>query len=736
MLGFEVSPVVQYVIAFAIIAILLALFAIVLKRIGGKRFAMGGERGRGRQPRLGIVDVYDLDRQRQLVLLRRDNVEHLVMLGGPNDCVIESNIVRAPHGRAMAPPAMEVPFEPAPEQAITGQPGYQPGLSQGSPPQAAAPIAAAAMVQPAAQPPPAASTGAPPAQAEPPPPPGFAPQPRRNAVPQPEMEPPAQQGLSQAMEPVVAQPAQKRAAEPGAESRRGLFGFGRQAQTRPAEKPAPQFPPRPRTTPVAPDNPPPYPPRSRTTPNLPDAPSDSAGEAPSHAAVGGGMDATRLSGAGLAAAGADDALTRAGGEAVPSPASAPEAAPAAPAAREDALFSDMARELEAAFKRPAPAAPADARSARVTPSPDAPVDTRGDDAPAPEAPVFISSEPPAFPARTAPPVAEAPRRQSEDAFSIEQAFAEAVPSRREAAGSAIDRSPIDDSPLVESALAESPLAESALAESALAESSSTGTAPEITAPETAPVTGDGSDDHAPAGSPHAPAPGMTPAPTSGPAHFASAIEESPQPQAPPRADVQTDTQDPDPRFPETEEPAASPAFAQAQAIIAEEALAEAAEAEAAPEGAAHTHARSVDDVASHAQPGSETAPEPELTADADTTEPAIEEEPAAHPATGAFAPQDTVRAKRDTTVQDGVTEEPAAQASADEASADEAPADEASADEAPAAEEANTADQPQAEPAPKEEKPGGKVDPFSVDEIEAEFARLLGRSTDKGPKSS
>ena len=54
MLGFEVSPIVQYVVAFAIIAILLALFAIVLKRIGGNRFAMsGGERGRGRQPRWG-----------------------------------------------------------------------------------------------------------------------------------------------------------------------------------------------------------------------------------------------------------------------------------------------------------------------------------------------------------------------------------------------------------------------------------------------------------------------------------------------------------------------------------------------------------------------------------------------------------------------------------------------------------------------------------------------------------
>ncbi|HMB11254.1 MAG TPA: hypothetical protein VKP01_11710, partial [Saliniramus sp.] len=229
MLGFEVSPVVQYVIAFAIIAILLALFAIVLKRIGGKRFAMGGERGRGRQPRLGIVDVYDLDRQRQLVLLRRDNVEHLVMLGGPNDCVIESNIVRAPHGRAMAPPATDVPFERAPEQAITGQQGYQPGLPQGAPPQAAAPLAAA-MAQPAAEPGPPASAGAPPPQAEPAPQPEFAPQSPRNAGAQPEMEPPAQQAVSQATEPVVAQPAQNRAAEPDAEARRGLFGFGRQAQ--------------------------------------------------------------------------------------------------------------------------------------------------------------------------------------------------------------------------------------------------------------------------------------------------------------------------------------------------------------------------------------------------------------------------------------------------------------------------------------------------------------------------
>ena len=52
--------------------------------------------GRGsRPPRLALVDSFDLDRHRQLVIIRRDNVEHLIMIGGPNDLVIEQAIVRA-----------------------------------------------------------------------------------------------------------------------------------------------------------------------------------------------------------------------------------------------------------------------------------------------------------------------------------------------------------------------------------------------------------------------------------------------------------------------------------------------------------------------------------------------------------------------------------------------------------------------------------------------------------------
>jgi hypothetical protein len=98
------SPAVKYVIAFAIIFLLLALFALVLRRLTGGRLSLPSQdRGRSRQPRLGIVDVYDLDRQRQLILLRRDNVEHLLLIGGPNDVVVETNLVRATGARQ--PPA-------------------------------------------------------------------------------------------------------------------------------------------------------------------------------------------------------------------------------------------------------------------------------------------------------------------------------------------------------------------------------------------------------------------------------------------------------------------------------------------------------------------------------------------------------------------------------------------------------------------------------------------------------
>ncbi len=44
------------------------------------------------EPRLGVVEQATVDSRRRLVLVRRDDVEHLIMTGGPVDVVIENNI--------------------------------------------------------------------------------------------------------------------------------------------------------------------------------------------------------------------------------------------------------------------------------------------------------------------------------------------------------------------------------------------------------------------------------------------------------------------------------------------------------------------------------------------------------------------------------------------------------------------------------------------------------------------
>lgn len=127
LLGIEASRAAQYVIAFAIILVLVALFGLVLRKLtGGRLMIPGHDRGRSRQPRLGVVDIYDLDRQRQLVLLRRDNVEHLLLIGGLNDVVIETNIVRVAGARIPAPVAENAPerFEPTFDQ--TARPQVEP----------------------------------------------------------------------------------------------------------------------------------------------------------------------------------------------------------------------------------------------------------------------------------------------------------------------------------------------------------------------------------------------------------------------------------------------------------------------------------------------------------------------------------------------------------------------------------------------------------------------------------
>jgi hypothetical protein len=58
--------------------------------------------------RLEVVDHASVDNRRRLVLIRRDNVEHLLMTGGPVDVVIETGIA------IPAPRAPEIPIAQEP----------------------------------------------------------------------------------------------------------------------------------------------------------------------------------------------------------------------------------------------------------------------------------------------------------------------------------------------------------------------------------------------------------------------------------------------------------------------------------------------------------------------------------------------------------------------------------------------------------------------------------------------
>ena len=107
--GMEMPLAVKFFLAFLIVLGLILGAAWVVRRFGSGR--LGSSSARGRQPRLGVIDYASVDARRRLILVRRDNVEHLLMIGGPTDVVVEANIVRAvPASRDVAvarPAALE-----------------------------------------------------------------------------------------------------------------------------------------------------------------------------------------------------------------------------------------------------------------------------------------------------------------------------------------------------------------------------------------------------------------------------------------------------------------------------------------------------------------------------------------------------------------------------------------------------------------------------------------------------
>jgi flagellar biogenesis protein FliO len=129
--GVELPTSVTFVIAFVVVLALIGAVAWLVRRFGAARLAAG----RGRQPRLAVIDAASIDGRRKLIIIRRDNVEHLLMIGGPTDVVVETNIVRAGAANQREAPAArsaeslpraaalpEGPNWPQPEPVIAPRP--------------------------------------------------------------------------------------------------------------------------------------------------------------------------------------------------------------------------------------------------------------------------------------------------------------------------------------------------------------------------------------------------------------------------------------------------------------------------------------------------------------------------------------------------------------------------------------------------------------------------------------
>lgn len=83
--------------------------------------ALSGVFGPTPDRRLDVVEHAAVDNRRRLVLVRRDNVEHLIMTGGPVDVVIETGIVQ----RAVTRP------EAVEQQAVFSRPARSIGQATG-----------------------------------------------------------------------------------------------------------------------------------------------------------------------------------------------------------------------------------------------------------------------------------------------------------------------------------------------------------------------------------------------------------------------------------------------------------------------------------------------------------------------------------------------------------------------------------------------------------------------------
>lgn len=84
----------RFVLALVFVLSLVGLLAWAIRRMGMIPGTAGFKAGR----RLNVIESTMIDTKRKLVLVRRDDVEHLLVLGPESETVVETGIEPPPQG--------------------------------------------------------------------------------------------------------------------------------------------------------------------------------------------------------------------------------------------------------------------------------------------------------------------------------------------------------------------------------------------------------------------------------------------------------------------------------------------------------------------------------------------------------------------------------------------------------------------------------------------------------------
>ncbi len=108
------APYMNYIITACIALAVLLVGLLVYRLLSGPVMGRKGQR-------LGISEYHEIDKTRRLVLVRRDETEHLILIGGGQDLVVESGIsLNSSLDDIREAPRPPIPIRQAPRAPVFG----------------------------------------------------------------------------------------------------------------------------------------------------------------------------------------------------------------------------------------------------------------------------------------------------------------------------------------------------------------------------------------------------------------------------------------------------------------------------------------------------------------------------------------------------------------------------------------------------------------------------------------